>query len=74
MALIIDLNGNCTQDTDEQLRDALGAHYSDEILDAGWTSVPREEPALHAIPAPETPHEPAFDADGFLERVYSSQE
>lgn len=78
MAIIIDLNGNCTQDTDADFHAALGHRYSDEILDAGWTAVPRDEPVLGTlsvgaeIAAPST--EPPFDADGFLERVYSSQE
>jgi hypothetical protein len=79
MAIIIDLNGNCTHDTDADFRAALGHRYSDEILNAGWTEVPRDEPSLTTLTTFATqapPPEPLLqvDIDDFLERVYGSQE
>jgi hypothetical protein len=79
MAIIIDLKGNCTNDTDADFRAVLGDRYSDEILNAGWTEVPRDEPSFTTVTtlaalAPPPAALPQFDADDFLERVYSSQE
>jgi len=83
--MIIDMNGNCTQDTDAEFRALVGAAYSEEILSAGWTEVPREETQLQAVVASvvdsgEATAEagvdeaPAVDVDDFLARVYASQE
>ncbi|WP_153114901.1 hypothetical protein [Rhodocyclus tenuis] len=82
VAIIMDMNGNCTQDTDVEFRAALGPSYSEEILSAGWTEVPRPEVHLLSVAtiAAETGKAeaasapPGFDVDGFLARVYASQE
>ena len=79
--MIIDMNGNCTQDTDAEFRALVGAAYSEEILSAGWTEVPREETQLQAVVASVVDsaeagvdEAPAVDVDDFLARVYASQE
>lgn len=77
----MDMNGNCTQDTEIEFRAALGPGYSEEVLSAGWTEVPRTETPVLAVAAvaeadtgEETAAPPGFDVDGFLARVYASQE
>ena len=86
MAIIIDMNGNCTQDTDAEFRAGIGAGYSEEILSAGWTEVPREEAPLPTVVASDSDCADAVaaeaavdeaasvDVDDFLARMYASQE
>lgn len=81
----MDMNGNCTQDTEVEFRAALGPGYSEEVLSAGWTEVPRAETPVLAVAAVAEAGSfeemaapmaapPGFDVDGFLARVYASQE
>ena len=47
--------------------------YDDEVLNAGWTDVPRVEPRLEEVVASR--HEPAErEVEGFLARLYAAQE
>lgn len=47
--------------------------YDDEVLNAGWTDIPRLEPRLAEVLADR--HEPAEqDVEGFLARLYAAQE
>lgn len=46
--------------------------YDEEVLNAGWTDVPRVELRLQEVAAPH--HEPAEqDAEAFLARLYAAE-
>jgi len=51
-----------------------GEAYGDEVLNAGWADVPRIEARLEEVVA-STRREPArTEIEGFLARLYASQE
>lgn len=47
--------------------------YDDEVLNAGWTDVPRVEPRLEEVVVAR--HEPSErEIEGFMARLYAAQE
>lgn len=70
--MVITMEMSTGQRLDETVS-PYGEVYGDEVLNAGWTDVPRIEADR------ETPvcirHEPALpDVDAFMARLYASQE
>lgn len=59
--------------TGNRLEDESSPRYGDEVLQAGWVDLPRVEPQLQEHRA-ETHREVTEDVEGFLARLYASQE
>ena len=60
-------------DSGKRIADESFCAYNEEVLNAGWAEVPRIEPRLEeAAVANHGPAEP--DIEGFLARLYASQE
>lgn len=54
--------------------DCYGEVYGDEVLNAGWTDLPQVELGLQTHEAATHGALPADDIEGFLARLYASQE
>jgi hypothetical protein len=67
MVIVMEMSTGSTQATE------FGV-YGDEVLNAGWAEVPRIEVRLAPVAASPGRNTASTDIEGFMARLYASQE